>query len=134
MAGVFSTPRPLPNRRIPTIAGAAVVALALPVVLVGGFPVSGWALAAILWLAAELLGIWLARLPTGADHLRMSGLVALTMAWRGIAVMVVLLIVTAANKPVGVCAVVVYALAYSISLAISLIEYFNGPAAKGPAH
>ena len=91
-------------------------------------------LAAVLWAAAELLGIWLARLPTGADNLRMSGLVALTMAWRGIAVMVVLLIVTAANKPVGVCAVVIYALAYTLSLAVSLIEYFNGPAAKGPAH
>ena len=132
--GAFSTPRPVPNRRIPTITGAAVIALALPVVLIGGFSVSGWALAAILWTAAELLGIYLARLPTGADHLRMSGLVALTMAWRGIAVMVILLIVTAANKPVGVCAVVIYAAAYTLSLAVSLIEYFNGPAAKGPAH
>ena len=132
--GVFSTPRPVPNKRIPTITGAIVVALALPIVLIGGFPVSGWALAAILWVAAELLGIWLARLPIGADNLKMSGLVALTMAWRGIAVMVILLIVTAANKPVGVCAVVVYAAAYTLSLAVSLIEYFNGPAAKGPAH
>jgi len=134
MAGVFSTPRPAPNRRIPVIAGAAAVGLALPVVLLGGFPVAGWALAAVLWVAAELVGIWLARLPTGADHLRMSGLVALTMAWRGIGVMVVLLIVTAANKHVGVTAVVVYVAAYTLSLAVSLIEYFNGPAAKGPAH
>ena len=132
--GVFSTPRPVPNKRIPTITGAIVVALALPVVLAGGFPIEGWVLAAVLWAAAELLGIWLARLPTGADHLKMSGIVALTMAWRGIAVMVILLIVTAANKPVGVCAVVIYAAAYTLSLAVSLIEYFNGPAAKGPAH
>jgi hypothetical protein len=134
MAGVLSTPRPVPNRRIPAITGAIVVALALPIVLIGGWSVKGWALAAVLWVGAELLGIWLARLPTGADHLRMSGLVALTMAWRGIAVMVVLLIVTAANKPIGVCAVVIYVLAYTLSLAVSLIEYFNGPAAKGPAH
>ena len=133
MAGVFSTPRPLPNKRIPTIAGAAVVGLALPVVLLGGFSVAGWALAAILWAAAEVLGIWLARLPTGADHLKMSGVVALTMAWRGIAVMVVLLIVTAANKPVGVTAVAVYAAAYTLSLAVSLIEYFNGPASGAGA-
>ena len=132
--GVLSTPRPMPNRRIPVIAGAAVVALALPVVLLGGFPVAGWALAAVLWAAAELVGVWLARLPTGADHLRMSGLVALTMAWRGIGVVVVLLIVTVANKPVGVTAVVIYAAAYTLSLAVSLIEYFNGPAAKGGAH
>ena len=126
MAGAFSTPRPVPNRRIPTITGAVVVALALPVVLIGDWSVKGWALAAVLWTAAELLGIWLARLPIGADNLKMSGLVALTMAWRGIAVMVILLIVTAANKPVGVCAVVVYAAAYTLSLAVSLVEYFTG--------
>lgn len=132
--GVFSTPRPVPNKRIPTITGAVVVALALPAVVAGGFPIEGWVLAAVLWGAAELLGIWLARLPIGADNLKMSGIVALTMAWRGIAVMVILLIVTAANKPVGICAVVIYAAAYTLSLAVSLIEYFNGPAAKGPAH
>ena len=126
MAGAFSTPRPVPNRRIPTITGAVVVALALPVVLIGDWSVAGWALAAVLWVAAELLGIWLARLPLGADNLKMSGLVALTMAWRGIAVMVILLIVTAANKPVGICAVAVYAAAYTLSLAVSLVEYFTG--------
>jgi hypothetical protein len=126
MAGVFSTPRPVPNRRIPTITGAVVVALALPIVLIGNWPVEGWVLAAVLWVAAELLGIWLARLPTGAENLKMSGLVALTMAWRGIAVMVILLIVTAANKPVGVVAVCVYAAAYTLSLAVSLVEYFTG--------
>lgn len=126
MAGAFSTPRPVPNRRIPTITGAVVVALALPVVLIGGWSVEGWVLAAVLWVGAELLGVWLARLPLGADNLKMSGLVALTMAWRGIAVMVILLIVTAANKPVGVCAVAVYAAAYTLSLTVSLVEYFTG--------
>jgi hypothetical protein len=126
VAGAFSTPRPVPNRRIPTITGAVVVALALPVVLIGGWSVEGWVLAAVLWVGAELLGVWLARLPLGADNLKMSGLVALTMAWRGIAVMVILLIVTAANKPVGVCAVAVYAAAYTLSLAVSLVEYFTG--------
>jgi hypothetical protein len=128
MAGVFSTPRPVPARRIPTITGAVVVLLALPIVLIGGFSIAGWALAASLWAAAELLGIWLGRLPTGADHLRMSGLVAVTMASRGIGVMVVLLAVTVANKSVGVCAVIVYALAYTLSLGVSLVEYFTGPA------
>jgi hypothetical protein len=125
MAGVFSTPRPLPGRRAPALAGAAVVVLALPVFLVSGFPLGGWALAAVLWGAGELLGLWLSRMPTGADHLRTSGLVAVAMAFRGIGVMVVLLIVTIANKDLGVAAVVVYALAYSLSLAVSLLEYFS---------
>ncbi len=123
---LLSTPRPVPGRRAPALAGAAVVVLALPVCLAGGFPFSGWLLAAVLWVAAELLGLWLGRLPTGADHLGRSGIVAVGMAFRGIGVMVVLLAVTVANKDVGVTAVVIYALAYSLSLGISLVEYFTG--------
>jgi hypothetical protein len=92
------------------LAGAGVVALALPVFLVAGFPLGGWAIAAVLWAAGEALGLWLARLPIGADHLGFSGLVALAHSFRGIAVMVVLLIVTVANRDVGV----------------SLVEYFSG--------
>ena len=125
MAGVFSTPRPMPNRRAPALAGAGVIVLALPVFLVGGFPLGGWALAAALWVAGEALGLWLARLPTGADHLGTSGLVGIAMAFRGIGVMVALLAVTVADKSVGVSAVVVYVLAYSLSLAVSLLAYFG---------
>jgi hypothetical protein len=126
MAGVFSTPRAVPHRRIPALAGAGVIVLALPVFLVGGFPIGGWALAAVLWGAGEALGYWLSRLPTGADHLGTSGLVGISMAFRGIGVMIVLLAVTVANKDLGVSAVIVYALAYSLSLAVSLLEYFTG--------
>lgn len=125
-AGVFSTPRPVPGRRLPTLAGAGVVVLSLPVFLVGGFALAGWALAATLWAAGELLGLWLSRIPTGADRLGKSGMVAVAMSFRGIGVMVVLLAVTVANKHVGVAAVAVYALAYTLSLAISLVEYFSG--------
>jgi hypothetical protein len=48
------------------------------------------------------------------------------MSFRGIGVMVVLLAVTVSNKHVGVTAVIVYALAYSLSLGVSLVEYFTG--------
>jgi hypothetical protein len=126
--GVFSTPRPAPGRRLPALAGAAVIALALPVCVVGGFPLSGYALAAVLWVAAEALGLWLARIPTGADNLGASGFVAVGMAFRGIGVMIVLLAVTVGNRDVGVTALIVYALAYSLSLGISLVEYFGAPA------
>jgi hypothetical protein len=125
-SALLSTPRPVPGRRAPALAGAAVVVLALPVCLAGGFPFTGWLLAAVLWAAAEALGLWLARIPTGADHLGRSGIVAVGMAFRGIGVMVVLLAVTVAKKDVGVTAVVIYALAYTLSLGISLVEYFTG--------
>jgi hypothetical protein len=123
---VFSTPRPVPGRRAPALASAGVVVLALPVFLVGGFPLAGWALAAALWAAGEALGVWLARIPTGADNLGRSGAVAVAMAFRGIGVMVVLLAITVADRRVGVAAVAVYALAYTLSLGISLVEYFTG--------
>ena len=124
--GVLETPRPVPSRRVPVLAGAAVVVLALPVFLAAGFPVAGWTLAAVLWAAGEVLGAWLVRLPLGADHLRSSGLVALAHSFRGIGAMIVLLAVTVANRDVGIAAVAVYALAYTLSLAVSLLVYFTG--------
>jgi len=108
------------------LAGAGVVVLALPVFLVAGFPLSGWALAAVLWAAGEALGLWLARLPIGADHLGFSGIVALAHSFRGIGVMIVLVAVTVGDRHVGIAAVAVYALAYSLSLGVSLLEYFSG--------
>jgi len=126
MAGILSTPRPVPGRRAPALAGAGVVVLALPVFLVAGFPLAGWALAAVLWAAGEALGLWLGRLPLGADHLGSSGFVALAHSFRGIGVMIVLLAVTVANRDVGIAGVAVYGIAYTLSLAVSLLEYFGG--------
>jgi hypothetical protein len=126
MNGLLSTPRPVPGRRAPMLAAAGVVVLALPVFLVAGFPLGGWALAAVLWAAGEALGLWLARLPMGADHLGSSGLVALAHSFRGIGVMIVLAAVTLGDRHVGLAAIAVYALAYSLSLGISLVEYFSG--------
>jgi hypothetical protein len=126
MPGLLSTPRPVPGRRAPALAGAGVVLLALPVFLVAGFPLGGWALAAVLWIAGEALGLWLSRVPLGADHLGSSGLVALAHSFRGIGVMIVLFAVTVANRDVGIAALAVYALAYTLSLGVSLVEYFSG--------
>lgn len=126
MHGLLSTPRPVPGRRAPALAGAGVVLLALPVFLVAGFPLAGWALAAVLWAAGEALGLWLGRLPTGADHLGSSGFVALAHSFRAIGVMLVLLAVTVGDRRVGIAAVAVYALAYTLSLGVSLVEYFGG--------
>lgn len=125
MRDVLLTPRPVPGRRVPTLASAAFVALALPVFLAAGFPFGGWLLAAVLWVAGEALARSLGRLPTGADNIRSSAVVGLATPLRGLAVMIVLLVVTVANKPVGVSAFALYALAYTLSLAVSLVEYFS---------
>ena len=126
MSGIFTTPRPLPDRRWPTIAGALVVALALPVALLAGAPVAGWVLGAGLWLAGAAVGWFLGRLPIGADNLAASGMRGVGMSFRGIAIMVVLIAVTLSDERLGVTAALTYVAAYSIELALSLASYFAG--------
>jgi hypothetical protein len=124
---LIATPHPIPGRLVPALAGAAVVALALPVFVVAGWPLRGWLLGATLWLAAQALGMLLARVPLGADNLAAAGVAGIGMMFRPVAVMVVAIAVAAQDAPLGVAAALVYALAYSVELALSLLTYFGSP-------
>ena len=126
---LVTTPRPVPSQVAPVLAGAAVIALALPVFLVAGWPVAGWLLAAVLWLAAQTLGLLLARLPLGAANLAASGVRGIGMMFRSVAVMVVVIAVAASDAEVGVAAGLLYAAAYTLELAVSLLSYFGADAA-----
>lgn len=123
--GVFARPRPVPGRLVPALAGAAVIALALPVFLVAGWPVRGWALGAVLWAAAEALGLLLTRLRLGAANLAASGVVGIGMTFRPVAVMVVVIAVAASDAGLGLAAGLLYAFAYTVELAVSLALYFG---------
>ena len=125
MRDVWATPRPVPSRFLPVIASGALIALALPVFVVAGLPIRGWALAAVLWVAAEAVGLLLSRLSLGADNLAASGVRGVGMMFRSVAVMVVVIVVAASNPAVGVSAGVLYALAYTLELALSLTTYFT---------
>jgi hypothetical protein len=127
---VWATPRPIPSRFVPIAAGAAVIALALPVFAVAGWPLRGWALGAILWLGAQAIGLLLSRLSLGADNLAASGVRGVGMMFRPVAVMVVVIAVAASNPEVGVAAGLLYALAYSLELGLSLLTYFGSPAQR----
>jgi hypothetical protein len=122
---VWATPRPVPSRFMPLVASGALIALALPVFVVAGLPLRGWALAAVLWVAAEAVGLLLSRLSLGADNLAASGVRGVGMMFRSVAVMVVIIVVAASNPAVGVSAGVLYALAYTLELALSLTTYFT---------
>jgi hypothetical protein len=124
-AGVFTTPRPLPNRVAPALAGTAVVVLALPVLLVAGWSLAGWALAAVLWAAGEGLGLVLTRLRLGPSNLAASGVVGIGMMFRAVAVMIVVIAVAAADPELGLAAGLVYAAAYTLELGLSLASYFG---------
>jgi hypothetical protein len=127
-AGIFSTPRPLPSRLGPAVAGGSVIALALPVFAVAGWPLSGWALAAVLWAAAEAFAFVLTRLPDGADNLAAAGMRGIGTTSRALLVGIPLVVATVADERVGIAAAAVYAIAFTIELAVGLVSYFGGEA------
>jgi len=102
------------------------IAVALPVYVVADWPLGGWALAATLWIAGEVLALALGRLPLGLDNLAASGMRAIGMTFRVIGVMVVLIAVTVADKRLGVAAALLYIAAYTVELLTSLVSYFGG--------
>ena len=118
----------MPGMAVPVAAGSVVIGLALPVFMVAGWPLRGWLLGAVLWTASMGAGLLLLRLRVGMGHLAESGVVAFGLVFRGIAVMVVAIAVAAADPDVGLAAALLYALAYSLELGVSIIAYFGGEA------
>ncbi len=125
-AGIFSTPRSIPSRLAPTVAGGLVVVLALPVYAVAGWPLAGWALAAVLWSAAEMFALVLARLPSGADNLAAAGMRGIGTTSRALLVGIPLVIVTVSDESVGIAAAGLYAVVFTVELAVGLVSYFGG--------
>jgi hypothetical protein len=128
-AGIFSTPRPVPSRYAPTIASGSVIALALPVFAVAGWPLAGWALAAVLWTAALTFSLLLARLSSDPGNLAAAGMRGIGTSSRALLVGIPLVAVTISNETVGIAAAVVYALAFTVELAVALVVYFGGETA-----
>jgi hypothetical protein len=127
-AGIFSTPRAVPSRLAPTVAGGLVIVLALPVFAVAGWPLLGWALATVLWVAAEVFALVLARLPGSADNLAAAGMRGIGTTSRALLVGIPLVIVTVSDETVGVAAAILYALAFTVELGVGLMTYFGGEA------
>ena len=114
----------------PIIASGIVVAAALPLFLIAGWPLEGWALAAVLWVAAQLIGRVIRRMPLGMDNLPSAGVAAIGRMVRTITVGVVLVVVTVSNQSVGVSAALVYAVAFSVEFGMSLASYYGGEAGR----
>lgn len=124
-ARVFETPRPVPGRLVPALAGSAVVVLALPVFVAAGWPLDGWLLAATLWVAGQLFAVLLTRLPLGTGNLAAAGMRGIGTSFRAILIGVPLVAVTISDERVGLAAAILYALAFSVEFAVSLVEYFG---------
>jgi hypothetical protein len=115
----------MPMRRLPVAAGALAVAFALPVFALADWPLDGWLLGAVLWLASQALGLLFDRIGIHEPSLRGSGVVAFGMMTRGILVMIVAIAVAATDPGLGIAGALVYALAYTLELALSLVLYFS---------
>jgi hypothetical protein len=122
---VFTKPRPVPGRRLPALAGSAVVALGLPVFAVAGWPVAGWGLATVLWAGGLGLQELLTRLRGDADTLAAAGVMGIGMSFRAMAVGIPLVAATVADEAVGLSAALLYALAFTLALAVGVIELFG---------
>jgi hypothetical protein len=123
-AALFATPRPEPGHLLPALGGALVLALALPVFLLAGWRVSGWALGAALWLAGEVITVLLRRLG-GREGVAVTALQAFGLFFKAIALLVVLFAAVASDPGLAVAAAVTYALAYTFELGLSLLAYFG---------
>jgi hypothetical protein len=123
--GILTTPRPVPNRLVPITAGAGVLVLALPIYLLLGWRLEGWALAALLWVGGQGLGLLLTRLRFGLGNLAASGVLAFGMMFRSILVMVVLLVVAVNDGHLALSAALLYTAAYTFELGVSFVEYFS---------
>jgi|SRR5688500_6240606 len=126
MPQTFLAPRPMPDRRLAVVAGGAIIALALPVFLIAGWPFEGWLLGAGLWVASRILDAIFSRVGIGEPTLRGSGVVAFGMMARGILLVIAPLVVALYDPEVALAGALLYAAAFTFELALSLTLYFQG--------
>jgi hypothetical protein len=126
-AGIFATPRPVPGRLLPALGGVLVLLLALAVFLVADWNLAGWALGAVLWVGLEAIELLLVQVRGRTGTLASSALLAFGLSFKAIAVLAVLVTAAATRPHLAAAAAIVYVLAYTFQLGLSLISYFGGP-------
>jgi hypothetical protein len=123
--GIFATPRPVPGRLLPALGGAFVIALALPVFLLAGWDLTGWALGAVLWVGLEGVELLLTRLRGATSNVAASAVLAFGLTFKAVVVLAVLFATAVSHPHVALAAAVVYVLAYTFQLGLALAAYFG---------
>jgi hypothetical protein len=124
--GIFATPRPAPRRLLPALGGALVLALALPIFLLAGWDVTGWAIGAVLWVGLEAIELLLTRLRSSTSNVAASAVLAFGVTFKAVVVLAVLFATAVSHPHLALGAAVVYVLAYTFELGLSLASYFGG--------
>ncbi len=119
MPSALLTPRAEPGHLLPAIAGGTVLLLALPVFLIAGWPIKGWALATVLYVGVHVLDYLIARSGIG------NGARVFGVFFKSIGLLVVLVVAATADEGLAVAAVLTYALAYTCELGLSLAAYYG---------
>jgi hypothetical protein len=128
MGGVMSTPRPVPESRVPAIGGTLVIVVALPIFLAAGWSIGAWGIAAGLWAVSQTIALLLQRLPLGMGNLASAGVVAFGRMFRAAGLVTVLIIIAVSNAALGLPAAVVYGIAFTVEFGLSLLTFFVGEA------
>jgi hypothetical protein len=123
--GLIATPRPEPGHLLPALSGSVLILFALPLFLILDWDVSAWALAAVLWAAVHALDYVLRRVRKDTGNLAASGMQAFGMLFKLLGLLVVLFAAAASSPRLALAAALVYALAYTLELGISLAAYFG---------
>jgi hypothetical protein len=121
---IFSTPRPEPNHVLPAAGGTLVILLALPVFLIGGWSLGGWALALAVWVATHAIDLLLNRARGQTDTVA-PALQAFGLFFKSVGLLAVLLVAAVSSRELAIGAIVTYALAYTFELGLSLVSYFG---------
>ena len=117
MPSALFTPRPEPGHLLPAIGGGIVLLVALPVFLIAGWPIGGWALATVLYVALHALDLVLVRLGNGAK--------VFGFLFKALGLLVILVAVATSHKDLAISAVLTYALAYTCEFGLSLAAYYG---------
>jgi len=103
-----------------------ILALALPLFLVAGFPILGWVTATVIWLAWRGIGAWTERkaLAIGPSNPgRLAGVAAGSLIGRGWLMGIVLIVVgLSTNRATGLSACLLCVAAFTTSFVIKLVS------------
>ena len=110
------------------LAGSAVIVLALPVFAVAGWPLNGWALAAVLWVAPQAFALRTGAAPGEPDNLAAAGMRGIGIRFERSSSAFRWSPSPSPNERVGIAAAILYALAFTVELGVGLAPYFGGEA------
>jgi hypothetical protein len=110
---------------LPALAGSLVVLFALPLFLLLDWNISAWALAAVLWVGIHGLDFILRRARKDTGNLAASGMQTFGLLFKTLGLLVVLFAAAATSPHLALAAALVYALAYTLELGLSMVAYFG---------